>query len=393
MKKLSLRVLTVLLSIGLTVSVFGGCADRADHADPSAKPTASDFAIIHETEFGGIYIETAIDDFNALGFAYGDSVDVSFSNGYRMPDLPYYNGYYTQTGEPLVVAYPGYPYVKVCINNGDDLWKIAAIDENTTVTVSLNEQGKYRDLQNARDIHYTDERNDYESDGIFANFRSIGVSTMKENFVYRSASPCDNQHNRASFVNKLIEQAGVKYIVNLADNEEKIQGYLSDENFECDYFRSLYENGNVLALAMNMNFGSDEFRRKAARGLTAMTEHDGPFLVHCTEGKDRTGFLCMLLEALSGAEYREIVNDYMITYDNYYGINEKDEKEKYDIIVENVLDPMIRSIVGDDSVDITAADLSGYAGDYLLSGGMSAEQISALKAAIRPAAENSGAAA
>lgn len=33
-------------------------------------------------KFGGPYINITIDDFNALGFSYGDSVDISFSNGY-----------------------------------------------------------------------------------------------------------------------------------------------------------------------------------------------------------------------------------------------------------------------------------------------------------------------
>ena len=36
----------------------------------------------------------SIDDFNKLGFEYGDSVNVSFTNGYELTDIPYYNGYY-----------------------------------------------------------------------------------------------------------------------------------------------------------------------------------------------------------------------------------------------------------------------------------------------------------
>ncbi len=44
-----------------------------------------------------------------------------------------------------------------------------------------------------------------------------------------------------------------------------------------------------------MNFASDEFRQKAAKGVAAIAENDGPYLIHCTEGKDRTGFMCILL--------------------------------------------------------------------------------------------------
>ena len=86
-----------------------------------AAPRLVDCGVIHEPEFGGVYIMNTIEEFNALGFAYGDSVDISFSNGYTLEDQPYYNGYYTESGESLLVAYPGYDYIKACINNGSDL--------------------------------------------------------------------------------------------------------------------------------------------------------------------------------------------------------------------------------------------------------------------------------
>ncbi len=99
-----------------------------------------------------------IDEFNALGYAYGDSLDVVLSNGYELTDLPYYNGFYSQAGEPLMVACPGYPYIKACINSGDDLWKIAGLEDGMTASITLNTAGKYLDIQKARDLHYEDDR-------------------------------------------------------------------------------------------------------------------------------------------------------------------------------------------------------------------------------------------
>lgn len=345
-------------------------------------PVLSGRTVMHETEFGGVYIDCSIDDFNALGFAYGDSVNVSFSNGYTMENLPYYNGYYTQTGQPLVVAYPGYPYIKVCINNGDDLWTIADLAEDDTAEITLAERNTFSAIQNARDIHYEDDRSLFESDEVFANFRSVNVTGISDNMLYRSASPCDNQYNRASFVDDLIKEAGVKCILNLSDNKEKLQGYINAEDFNSAYFLSLYEGGNVIPLALNMNYGSDEFREKVAKGLIEMLQHDGPYLVHCTEGKDRTGFVCMLLEALCGACYQEIVDDYMITYDNYYNITKSDDAERYDVIVENVLDPMVRSMIGDEKADLSSADLAQAAQRLLLDAGMTESQIEELKAKL-----------
>jgi protein tyrosine/serine phosphatase len=369
------KTLALILSVLclLAAVLTGGCA--AKNSDPGPLENA---AVMHEEEFGGVYIDMTIEDFNALGFAYGDGVTVAFSNGYRLENVPYYNGYYTQTGQPLLVAYPGYPYIKACINNGDDLWALAALTESDTATVTLAGRGAYAAIQNARDIHYKDDRSLFESDAVFANFRSVKTTGLAENVLYRSASPCDNQHNRAHFVDRLIEAAGVNCIVNLSDNESKIEGYLAAEDFNSPYFLSLYQNGKVLLLSMNMNYTSDEFKSKLASGLSQMAGMEGPYLVHCTEGKDRTGFVCILLEAFAGASYEEIVADYMLTYDNYYKITEASDPAKYSTIKEKNVDAMLKSILGDPAADLAVADLAAGAEKYLLNAGMAEADVAAL---------------
>ena len=375
MKKTISLILTIALCFGIVA--LSGCG-----GNEKAAPELVDAAIIHETEFGGVYIDITIDDFNALGFEYGDSLKLSFSNGYTLDDLPYYNGYYTQVGEPLLVAYPGYPHIRAGINNGGDLWEIAELTESETATITLAEKGKYADIQSARDIHYEDDRALFESDEVFANFRSVKVGRLRENMLFRSASPCDNQHNRAPYVDKLIKKAKVKLIVDLADTDEKIADYMVAGDFDSPYFASLYKEKKVCPLSMNMNFGSDEFKKKAAQGLAFIAENEGSFLVHCTEGKDRTGFICMLIEALAGANYDEILADYMVTYYNYYKISAESDSARYNTIVENVLVPMIEAMVGDDSVDVKTADLAPYAEQFAKDGGMTDEQIKLLKEKI-----------
>lgn len=259
------------------------------------------------------------------------------------------------------------------------------LSDGDTATITLREKGRYAAIQDARDIHYTDERADYASDAVFANFRSVSAGRFREGILFRSASPCDNQHNRAPYVDALMKEAGIAFILNLSDTEQKIQAYLAKPDFASPNFLALYESGAVVPIALNMNYGSQEFKAKAVGGLAVMAEAEGPYLIHCTEGKDRTGFVCMLLEALCGASYEEIVSDYMITYGNYYGITEKTEKERYDVIVENVLDPMIRSLSGDANTDVRSMDLAGSAQQYLADGGMRPEQISRLKGQLTQA--------
>ena len=87
-------------------------------------------SLIHEPEFGGAYITMTIDDFNNMGFQYGDSLDITFSNGYKMTDVPYYSGYFAPTGSQFLVGYPGYDYIKAVISNGEDLWLDIIIEPN-----------------------------------------------------------------------------------------------------------------------------------------------------------------------------------------------------------------------------------------------------------------------
>lgn len=374
----------MILMVGMLL-VLTACSGK------QKMPEVNDLPIQHEMEFGGVYIEMTIEDFNALGFTFGDSVDVAFTNGYKLEDIPYYNGYYVDAGEPLLIGYPGYDYIKVTVNYGDDLWDTAMLhanlqqdlwrgsnlEEHDHASVKLREKGKYADIQMARDISYHDERSEFPSDEVFANFRCIRMGNIKDGILYRSASPCDNQHKRAPYVDDLMEAAGVNCILDLADNEEKIKGYLNGEDFDSPYFLTTYEKGKVIPLALNMNYFSEDFRSKIAQGFIAMSQVEGPYLVHCTEGKDRTGFVCMLIEALAGASYEEIVEDYMITYANYYKITEESDPKRYQVILEKNLVEMIKSIIGDETADVTTADLSFYAKNYLLDGGMSDEEIAA----------------
>ena len=343
-----------------------------------------EYGVIHEPEFGGVYIKITIFDFDdQFDISYGDSVNVHFSNGVDFIDIPYFNGYYVSPGENLLVAYPGYDYIKLACNFGEDLFETSGLTEDDTAWIELNEEGKYADIQVARDISYVDDRNLYPGDAVFANFRSCNVGNLKKNILYRSASPCDNQHNRAAYTDELCEEAGIKYILDLADNETKVQGYMASPEFNSDYFASLYENGNVGLLGLSANYNSPDFKAKLASGIIAMIEHDGPYLVHCTEGKDRTGLVCIIFEMLAGATYDEMLEDYMMTYFNYYGIARFTDPDRYRLIKENLFDDMIMMIMDvDSSYDFVNVDYTTYVEGYLMDCGMSAEQVEMLKARL-----------
>lgn len=376
------KSVSVILALVLILSVFAGCvkpATQPENTEPAAKITTGEIGVVKDEEFGNVYIELTIDEFNNLGFAFGDSVDISFDNGREYKDIPYYSGYYVPVGEMLACGYPGYPHVVIARNYGESTWEEFEMTDSSKVTVTLNEKSKYTDIQELYSLSYSDDRNDYDSDVEFANFRAVNGGDLKENFLYRSASPCDNQHCRAAYANKFAEEYAIGFVLNLSDNEEKYNGYVEAKDFNSAYYDSLYKDGNVLLLAMNANYRSDNFAKIISEAIFEMTKHVGPCLIHCVEGKDRTGFVCALLLALSGASAQEIIDDYMITYDNYYGITKAGKPEKYEAILGNVNDFLYCLCEVEKGTDLNTLDLKAGAENYLARGGLDNEQISRIE--------------
>ena len=253
-----------------------------------------------------------------------------------------------------------------------------------TANIILNERGKYKKNQDLLDVRYTDNRDDYSSDEVFANFRNVKVGNLKDNILYRGSSPIDNHHNRAKYANDLMKSVGIKYDIDLSDDENYLKKHFEASDFNPDYFKSLYDAGKVSVSPMTMNYKSKEFAGKVIKALSDISKNEGPYYIHCVEGKDRTGFLLAVIEGLVGANYEEIVNDYMKTYDNYYGINETNNKEKYDAIKVNYIDDILRYLADSDPVgatkdlELSEIDWVNVMGRYITNNGMSEEDIDSL---------------
>ena len=134
---------------------------------------------------------------------------------------------------------------------------------------------------------------------------------------------------------------------------------------------------------MNANYRSDDFAKTLSDAFVVMTKHEGPCLIHCVEGKDRTGFVCALLLALAGASPREIVDDYMITYANYYGVTKENNQKRYEAITWNVYDFLYCICGAEKGTDPDTLDLKNGAESYLRRSGLTDEQIAEIEAYIK----------
>lgn len=336
-----------------------------------------------EEEFGSTQFVIEPAEFENVGFEFGDALTLEFSNGKRFENIPFFSGYYGKTGEMAVVEYPGYEYTVFARCQGNSTWEENDFEDGDSVTVSLYQKGLYKGIQDALSMTYTDNREDYSGDDIFANFRNIEVGRIKKNMFFRGASPADNQHNRAQYADALIEEAGIGFILDLADTEEKIKGYMEKDDFASPYFAQLYNSGYVYAAGMSASYSSEDFAQKVVALFKAATLNEGPYYIHCTEGKDRTGFVCILLESLADASYEELESDYMKTYENYYGISPQNDADRYAGIVECKFEDMVFYLAGVDSrEEITAEKIKEGVHKYLIDAGMTEEEYIALVAIL-----------
>ena len=332
-------------------------------------------------KYGHALLDVTIADFNAAGFTLGDVVTVAAGN--YTGDIPYFDGYYVDKGEYMVRAYPGHTCIAVCINYGK-FAETAGIGIGDSVTITLKEAGAALSTQVMNSLVYTNEPADYASEEVFANFRAVNTTGIGAGKLYRTASPINNENNRAAIANKLVEAAGVKSVMNMGDTDDEIVAYAAAEDFNSAYYKGLYDAGKVIALGMPVNFASDEFAQGVVKGLTFLSENEAPYLVHCTEGKDRAGFTSMLLEALMGAPVEEIVADYMLSYVNYYHMDPVAEAEKYSMIAEKNVMEMLRTVAGlEKGASLEGVDLAQAAEAYLTQHGMAAETIAALKTNLK----------
>ena len=220
--------------------------------------------------------------------------------------------------------------IEVAINYGS-FATVSGAAVGDAITIDMAEKGGYAEEYAVRQLERTDNREDYASDEVFANFRMIDEGNIAPGVLYRSCSPVRGDA-RAPYADSLAKENGIVTVINLADSEESMKEGLAN----APYYSTLAENGNVITLDMGVDFFAPEFTEKLAAGLRFMISHDAPYLIHCNEGKDRAGMTAALLEALSGAAMEEIIADYMESYENYYGVEEG--SEQYNVISKIITD-------------------------------------------------------
>ena len=351
-------------------------------AENAATATVAEIA-----KYGNLVLDMTGAELFAKGYECGDMLHVTIlDKEWEMPLGSNYSD--VDTGVAIVRAAAEEEAVVVAINMGD-LATTAGIaiktrieeepgyrwdyqvEQPVTVTITLAQEDGYREQWLIHQLVRTNERADYAhlSDEAFANFRAVDTAGMGESKLYRSSSPINPEIGRSVYADAAAEAAGIKTVVNLADASNTYE-------LAADAY---YPSCQTVYLNLGVDFSAPAFKEGLAEGLRFMIAGEAPYLIHCNEGKDRAGFTSALLECLMGATAEEVVEDYMETYVNYYGLEKG--TEKYDAVVNSNIVKTLAAAFGVE--DIYAADLAEESAAFLMEElGLSQTEVEALKAKL-----------
>lgn len=343
-----------------------------------ASATVIETGVASIQKYGNIELEIAGTEFLAQGYAYGDVISANICGvEYDMPVCSNYSDVNEGSTVCRVVIdeTTGTDCVVLAINMRDLATKAGLAVKTATdaepgyrwdylegasrqIVISMREKEGYLSEYSLRSLVRSNERGDYAhlTDAQFANFREVRTSGVQPGMLYRSSSPVNPQLGRNAYADAAARKAGVHTIVNLADSKGGMHAYSG-------WGESYYSGCNVIGLNLGSDFTSPDFQSGLAEGLRFMAANEGPYLVHCTEGKDRAGFVSALLECLMGAGAEEVAADYMVTYFNYYGV--EPGSERYVAIVQANIEKSLARAYEIEDIYAEGVDLAAEAREYM----------------------------
>ena len=304
------------LCMALTAS---GCiSSEPPAAPPVHAPQTVEVSVTGIDEFGDVLL-----DVRNLNFEYGDSVDIEFSGGYKEAEVPVYPEFYGNKGDHILTDY--YKDYIVVAGIACDFADETKIEAGETAVITIDEPAKYRELYEAYDIDPNWEQRPGQTTEEYLNAWNPVVGTLGKGILYRGSSPFDEQFRRVDEMGEYLEREGIRTIVSLSETSaEEI-----DQERIPEYTRRLIREGNVIFIPLGIDYRDPEAMKRIGEGLKKMTETEGPYMIQCSYGRDRTGVICALLEGLCGAAVKEIADDYMLSYKNLHEVPMEPEALQY----------------------------------------------------------------
>ncbi len=270
-----------------------------------------------DPDFGDLLASFTTDDMLGKGFRYGDYLRIEVG-GYELKSAVLVES---------VVCSPCFSYF-VASNNGGariSIFNGLMISAETGAELTITYEGRFEGYRHMAAIKtlVTDESR-YSSLEDYANFYEITGGDIAPGRIFRSYSMIQDSDvpSRSWYVDRFAEERGIGYMIMLSSSESKVQD--APEWFKSAYGQELVDSGRYSALQIrpaDIFYNPDKVRTV----FDAMIDNDGPYLIYCDIGKDRTGAIAILLQGLCGASNDEIRDSYMRAFENLYLIEEGTE--------------------------------------------------------------------
>lgn len=138
--------------------------------------------------------------------------------------------------------------------------------------------------------------------------------------------------------------------------------------------------------APNMTYLYFQQKERLIQVLKSIIDNDGPYLVHCNAGRDRTAFVVLILQSLCGCSAEQMANDEAMAFSNLYHIEKG--SEEFNVVIKNTYDRNMYLIANYDqipniftidwnNIDVSKVDTYQAAYDYCTKNlGLTDEQVS-----------------
>lgn len=154
-------------------------------------------------------------------------------------------------------------------------------------------------------LKHLDNRVDFATDEEFANFRNLILNNFTSTMFFRSASCIKDTYGRRETVLRLMKERSINTVIDISHINERCLG--------------------------------EKFGHELISELRKILVEPGPYIIQCEAGKKRTGFVCIILEMLSGTDYSHVVDDYLISYINNNGIDICRDKKLVDEVTKKLI--------------------------------------------------------
>lgn len=380
----------------MAAAVLVSCSDSESGKGDVSTPEISGY-IAEVNSYGQAVPDFTPQDMKDKGFDYADLLHVSIGDDIRIDSIPFLTSF-NEAGcfEVTYVDYNalGTDYGFGLLNADFHLFVGGKVGDKVTMT--LTEKGGYKEKYELLKSTYPVERRADETAEQYANFRMIATTGMGAGIIYRSSNPlnCAKNEGRYRVADSLAREKGINTEIDLSDTPAAIEKYIATDGYASTYCPQLYKDGNTMACGLSANVFGEVFKAKMAEMVRFMIARRPPYLIHCNEGKDRCGFVAMLLEAFMGADVTELRDDYMETMYNFYRVGKGSEsyRMRQSLAIDRMIWVMCHEEVLDDlkATDWSKADVSTIGRDdlseaarkYFKDGGVSDEELEQLRAIL-----------